>query len=227
MRSGPQPEVRRLAGEAVARHGGQNEIERVLRASAVRRRIGERADGIEQLEHRAGPTMRHDQRHGVRMTRAHMNEVDVHAVDRRHELRQGVELGFGLSPVVAGAPMLDERLELRELYALRLVIDRLPVGPARVRDAAAEVLERRLRHLNCERPDRAIFGRLGVIQGGKKANPECQRSRQFVEVHGRASLPGAWNVTVCPVRTLPSASTASISTLCSPRGMPTRMMVLL
>ena len=59
--------------------------------------------------------MRHDQRQGVRMTRADVNEVDVDAVDRRHELRQGVELGLGLSPVVAGAPILDERLELREL----------------------------------------------------------------------------------------------------------------
>ena len=113
-----------------------------------------------------------------------MNEVNVHAVDRRHELRQGVELGLGLSPVVAGAPILDERLELRELYALRLVIDRLPVGPARVRDALAKVVERRLRHLNLEGPDRAIFGRLGVGQGGKDAKPECQRSRQFVELHG-------------------------------------------
>ena len=127
--------VRRLAGEAVARHRRQDEIERVLRASAMRGRIGERADGLEQLEHRAGPAMRHDQRQGVRDARADVDEVDVHAVDRRHELRQGVELGFGLSPVVAGAPILDERLELRELYALRLVIDRLPVGPARVRDA--------------------------------------------------------------------------------------------
>src|SRR6185503_12953613 len=45
--------------------------------------------------------------------------------------------------------------------------------------------------------------------------------------HGRPSLPGAWNVTVCAVKRLPSASTNSISTLCWPRGMPTRTMVLL
>ena len=37
-----------------------------------------------------------------------------------------------------------------------------------------EVLERRLQHLNFERPDRAIFGRLGVARGGKDAKPECQ-----------------------------------------------------
>ena len=31
---------------------------------------------------------------------------------------------------------------------------------------------------------------MGVAQGGKDAKPECQRSRQFVELHGRTSLPG-------------------------------------
>ena len=128
--------------------------------------------------------MRHDQRHGVRMTRADVNEVNVHAVDRCHELRQGVELGLGLSPVVAGAPILDERLELRELYALRLVIDRLAIRPPCFRDAPAKVIERRLRHLSFEGPDRAIFGRIGVGQGGKDAKPECQHGRQFVELHG-------------------------------------------
>ena len=93
------------------------------------------------------------------MLRADVNEVNVHAIDRRHELRQGVELGLGLAPVVAGAPILDERLELRELYALRLVIDRLPVGPARLRDAMAEVVERFIRDMNLKGPDRRVVGR--------------------------------------------------------------------
>ena len=83
--------------------------------------------------------MRHDQRQGIRMPRADVNEVDIDAVDRCHELRQRVELGLRLSPVVAGAPILDERLELRELYALRLVIDRLLVGPARCGDTLAKI----------------------------------------------------------------------------------------
>ena len=66
------------------------------------------------------------------------------------ELRQRVQLRFRLPPVVAGAPILDERLELCELYALRLVIDRLPVGPARRGDALAEIDKRFFRDLNLE-----------------------------------------------------------------------------
>ena len=91
MRSGSQPASRRLAGEAVAGHRRDHEVEGVFRASAVRRGIGERADGLEQLDHRAGPAVRDDQRQGVRMPRAHVDEVNVEAVDL------GDELGRALS----------------------------------------------------------------------------------------------------------------------------------
>jgi hypothetical protein len=128
--------------------------------------------------------MRHDQRQSIGMLRADVNEVNVHAVDRCHELRQGVELGLGLSPVVAGAPILDERLQLRQLYALRLVIDRLAIRPPCFGDAPTKVFERRLRDADGEGPDRAIFSRTGVGQGGKDAKPECQHGRQLVELHG-------------------------------------------
>ena len=86
-----------------------------------------------------------------------------------HELRQGVQLRFRLSPVVAGAPILDERLELRELYALRLVIDRLPVGPARRGDAPAKVVELLLRDVDAEGADRVAAGR-GAQRPGKQAD---------------------------------------------------------
>src|SRR5918994_6982032 len=110
----------------------------------MRRGIGQWADGLEQLEHRSRPAMGHDQRQRVRMGRADVNKVDVDAVDPGYELRQGIELRFRLAPVVAGAPMLDERLELRELDALRLVSNRLLVGPPCRRDPAAEFDQRLL-----------------------------------------------------------------------------------
>jgi hypothetical protein len=66
--------------------------------------------------------------------------MDVHAVDRRDELGQGVQPGLRLPPVVGRAPILDERPDLRELDALRLVVDRLPVRPARGGDAPAKIL---------------------------------------------------------------------------------------
>ena len=65
-----------------------DEIEGVLRAASVRRGVGERTDDLQQLEDRARPAMRHDQRHRVRMTRANVHELNVEPVDLRHELGQ-------------------------------------------------------------------------------------------------------------------------------------------
>ena len=169
--------------------------------------------------------MRDDERKRILMTRTDVDEVDVDPVYAGDELRKRVQLRFRFAPVVAVAPIPNQLLQPVQRHALRRI--GFLVGPARGGDAAAKVLERRLRHLSFEGLYRGVFGRLGVGQGGKGAQPECQRGSQCVELHGRTSLPGEWNVTVCPVKTLPSASTSSISTLCSPRGMPTRMTVLL
>ena len=62
---GVPAELGRLAGEPVAGQGRQHEVERVLGLPAVRGRVGERADGLEQLDDRAGPAVRHDQRQRV------------------------------------------------------------------------------------------------------------------------------------------------------------------
>jgi hypothetical protein len=62
-------------------------VERLLGASAVRGRVGERADDIEQLDDRTGPAMRHDQRQRVIVLGAHVDEVDVESVDLGDELR--------------------------------------------------------------------------------------------------------------------------------------------
>ena len=80
----------RLTREAVAGYRRQNQVEGVLGVAAVRRRVGERADGLEQLDDRAGPPVRHDQRQSVLVRRAHVDEVDVHAIDLGGELRQRV-----------------------------------------------------------------------------------------------------------------------------------------
>ena len=58
-------ELGRLVGEAVAGDGRQHEVERVLGAAAVRGRVGEGADGLEQLDDRARPAVGHDQRQRV------------------------------------------------------------------------------------------------------------------------------------------------------------------
>ena len=138
--------------------------------SAMRGRVGERTDDLEQLEHRARPAMGHDHRQGIGMLRANVNEVDVEAVDLGDELRQGIQLRLRLAPVVAGAPIFDERLELGELYALRLVIDRLAVGPARRGYAPAKLVDLVLRDVDGEGADRASSPSRRAQRPGKQAD---------------------------------------------------------
>jgi len=86
-------------------------VEGILGAAAMGGGVDERVDGLEQLHHRAGPTMGHDQRQRIGMARLHVDEVDVEAVDLGDELRQGIEPRLGLAPVVAAAPVPHQRLQ--------------------------------------------------------------------------------------------------------------------
>ena len=147
------PGLGRLGREAVAGHGRQHEVERVLGASAVRGRIGERADGVDHLDDRAGPAVRHDQRQRVRVRGLHVDEVDVHAVDLGLELRQRVQLRLAPAPVVVAHPVPSQRLHRRQLYALGTVRHRLLGRPARRVDAAAQLGELLLRDVDLERAD--------------------------------------------------------------------------
>ena len=132
-------------------------MEGVLRPPAMSGGIGQRADHLQELQRGARPAMRHDQRHGVRMGRADVGELDVDAVDRGDELRQRVQLRLGLAPVVVRAPGADEVLQLRELDALRLIRDGLPVRPPGRGDAATKIDERRVRHVDAERADGRVL----------------------------------------------------------------------
>ena len=76
--AGVPAELGGLTGEAVAGQGRQHEVEGVLGTSAVGGRVGERADGLEQLDDRPWPAVGHDQRHGVLVLGAQLDEVDVH-----------------------------------------------------------------------------------------------------------------------------------------------------
>ena len=139
--AGVPAELGRLAGEAVAGQGRQHEVERVLGVAAVSGRVGQRADGLEQLDDRAGPAVRHDQRQRVLVRRPHVDEVDVDPVDLGRELRQRVQPRLARAPVVVGRPVAGELLQRRQLHALRAICDELLAGPARRRDAPAQVVE--------------------------------------------------------------------------------------
>jgi hypothetical protein len=87
------------------------------------------------------------------MTRLNVDEVDVHAVDLRLELRESVQSRLALAPIVAGSPVANEFLELRQLRALRLICDRFLVGPARGLKPAAKLGELFLRETDGEGAD--------------------------------------------------------------------------
>src|SRR5262245_52966657 len=129
----------RFAREAVTGIGGQHEVESVFGLSAVGGRIGERVDGLEKLEGRSGPAVGHDQRHGVRMRRAYVDELNVETVDRRHELWQAIQSRLRLSPVVIAGPVLYEGLQLRQLHSLRRIFDSFAFGPTGGSQAAPKV----------------------------------------------------------------------------------------
>jgi hypothetical protein len=101
--------------------------------------------------------VRHEQRQGVLVRRADVRELDVQSVDLGDELGQLVERRLDLAPVVVGAPVLDERLELRQLDALGPVADGLLVRPACRRDAPAEIDELLLWNVDAEGADCGFF----------------------------------------------------------------------
>jgi hypothetical protein len=72
--------------------------------------------------------MGHDERQRVLVRRLDVDEVDVHPVDLGLELGQSVQLRLDLAPVVVRRPVGDERLDRRQLNALRPVIDKLLAG---------------------------------------------------------------------------------------------------
>ena len=142
-------------------------MEGVGRVAAVRPGIGELVDQADVLDERVRPAVGEDQRRGVRLWRLDVHEVDVLAVDRRREVRVGVEPGLDGPPVELAAPALDELAEVAAGDAVlpaRLddAADRQPlelrrrqlVGEAGLGEPVEQVVEIGLRDVDAERTDR-------------------------------------------------------------------------
>ena len=104
--------------ERVARDRRAHDVERVLRIAAVRPRIGERADDVEELDNRSRPSVRDDQRERVGLGRTRVEEVHARAVDLGEEVVERVEPRLGPSPVVLVAPVREQLGEVAELHAV-------------------------------------------------------------------------------------------------------------
>src|SRR3954470_2335830 len=86
-----------------------------------------------------------------------MDEVDVEPVDLGDEIRKGAEPGLAPAPVVIGGPVASEVLHEGERHALRVVVDRLALGPPRRLDAPAQVVEIGVREADLELADGGWF----------------------------------------------------------------------
>jgi hypothetical protein len=166
--------------------------------------------------------MRHDQRHGVGMTRLDVDELDIDAVDRRHELRQGIQLRLRLTPVVVGSPVLDEWLDLRELHTLRLIRDGLALGPSRRHHPSPEVEECLFRHVDTEGADRiAVFGRSAKLPRGKADGGLGPARRSRLSVAGRGEEDDAEGASYCRKKAAPGDARRAVPTT---RGVDGRRM---
>ena len=92
-------------GEPVAGNGRDDQVERVIRGTAMSRRVGQRPDDVPELHHRTRPAVRDDQRHRVRCGRTHVQEMHPRPVDRGDELVEPVQPRLVHPPVVFVAPV--------------------------------------------------------------------------------------------------------------------------
>ena len=128
--------------QRVPRQRGHDDGEGVRGVAAVRRRVGQQRNQLQEFEHRPGPAVRQQQRLRVRAAALDVQEVHVDAVDARHELRPRVERGLGPAPVVGVRPVVDQlahETDRRAVGPRRL--GRL-VRPAHAREARREIGDR-------------------------------------------------------------------------------------
>src|SRR4051794_12651806 len=100
--------ARRLAGETVAGHRGNNHVEGVRCARAMRRGIGKRVDDLQLLDDGAGPSVRNKEWQGIFMLRTNVNKMNLQTIDLGDELRQSIEPGLAFPPIVVGRPIPRE-----------------------------------------------------------------------------------------------------------------------
>ena len=131
----PRPERERVARQRGRDHG---EV------------LGEQRDDLVELEHRARPSVRDQQRRRAGLARGLVDEMQVDAADRQRELAEAVELRLPRPPVEARAPVFDDVPHVGEACARGPRRQRRLVGPARARKALAQVGDGGVRNVQRE-----------------------------------------------------------------------------
>ena len=145
-------------GESVAGQRRDDQVEGVGGVAAVRGRIGERADQVEELHDRARPAVQEQQRGGVRLGGAQVQEVHAGPVDRGDELGEGVERRLVGPPVVLLGPVVGELTQVAGRNAALPAGAGQVAGPAGPGQPLAEVVDVGLRDADAVRPDPGVGG---------------------------------------------------------------------
>src|SRR5579871_4748212 len=90
----------------------------VARRAAMSGRIAERPDDVAELDDRARPAMRQDQRECAGFRGTDVQEMDVRAIDGGRELRERVQPRLLGTPVVAAAPVGGQLLHIVQRDAI-------------------------------------------------------------------------------------------------------------
>jgi hypothetical protein len=157
-------------------------VEGVLGFAAVSRRIRQRTHHLEEFYDGSRPPMRQDDRQRIRVFRPHVQEMNTEAVNLGPVLRNRVQPSFKAAHVVAGPPIVRERLHLRHGHAFGPVVERLFLRPAGCGKPGAQIVESSSWNSQAEFRHRLRGGRHRdlrgfrrcFVRGGQRCpQPEC------------------------------------------------------
>ena len=131
-----------FAREAEAGKRRAHHVKGIFRLATVLARVGERLDDLQELDHRSGPAVGHNQREGAFLRRGGVDEVDLEAVERCQELREPVDGGFATAPVVVALPVIEYLAHVGERDALGPVVRRFRLGQAGPCQSGPEIFQR-------------------------------------------------------------------------------------
>ena len=128
-------------------------------------RIGEWADDFQLLDDGAGPPVGDDERQRIFMFRTNVNEMNIQPIDFGDEIRQGVQLGLDLAPIILGRPIAGECLRRCQLHALGRIGNGFPIRPFCCVYSPAQFGKFRFRDIHMKRSDCIVVSyRLGALQ---------------------------------------------------------------
>ena len=148
---------RRLIGKTIARQIWYYHIKGIFGASAEGGRIGEHGDYFRESKKRIGIAMGENDGERSRTFPSLVNKVDADAVNFSFEMRESIERGFLLPPVVSVLPIVDEFLKVIETGACIPICSLQLIRPPRVFQSLLQVAQDLRSDFDSECSDFIVF----------------------------------------------------------------------